>query len=74
MAESTLTNKGQTTVPQQIRNALGAQPGTKLLWYVLLDGSISVRAKSKSVLDMAGILKAPKGKKRVTVEKMYAWR
>jgi antitoxin PrlF len=73
MAESTLTSKGQTTVPQQIRDALGAGPGTKLLWYVLPDGSITVRAKSKSIADLAGILKAPKGK-HVTVEEMNAWR
>ena len=73
MAESTLTSKGQTTVPQQIRDALGAGPGTKLLWYVLPDGSITVRTKSKSVTDLAGMLKAPKGK-HVTVEEMNAWR
>ncbi len=73
MAESTLTYKGQTTVPQQIRDSLGAGPGTKLLWYVLPDGSINVRAKSKSIVDMARMLKAPKGK-HVTVEKMNAWR
>jgi len=73
MAESTLTIKGQTTVPQQIRDCLGAGPGTKLMWYVLPDGTISVRVKSRSVLDMAGTLKAPKGR-RVTVSKMNAWR
>jgi len=73
MTESTITSKGQTTVPQQIRDSLGAGPGTKLLWYVLPDGSVRIRAKSKSIVDMAGILKAPKGK-HVTVEEMDAWR
>ncbi len=73
MAESTITQKGQTTVPVQIRDALGVGPGTKLLWYVLPDGSITVRAKSKSILDLAGMLKAPKGK-RVSIDKMNAWR
>lgn len=73
MAESTVTIKGQTTVPQQIRDSLGAAPGTKLLWHVLPDGSISVRVKSKSILDLAGMLKAPKGK-RVKVDAMNAWR
>jgi hypothetical protein len=37
------------------------------------DGTILVRAKTKSILDMAGSLKAPKGK-RVAVEDMNAWR
>ncbi len=73
MAESTITAKGQTTVPQQIRDSLGATPGTKLLWHLLPDGSISVRVKSKSILDLAGMLKAPKGK-RVKVDQMNAWR
>ena len=73
MSESTITAKGQTTVPQQIREALGAGPGTRLLWYVLPDASISVRVKSKSILDLAGMLKAPKGK-RVSVDKMNPWR
>lgn len=73
MTESTITNKGQTTVPRQIRESLGAKPGTRLLWYVLPDGGVSVRAKSKLILDLAGTLKAPKGK-RVRVEEMNAWR
>ena len=73
MSESTLTAKGQTTVPQQVREALGAKPGTKLLWYLLPDGSISVRMKSKSILDLAGMLKAPKGK-RMGLDKMDPWR
>ena len=73
MSESTITSKGQTTVPQPIRDALHAQPGTRLQWNLLPDGTIIVRAKSKSILDLAGTLKAPKGKK-VRVEDMNAWR
>lgn len=37
------------------------------------DGTIIVRAKTKSILDMAGILKRLKGK-RVTIEEMNPWR
>lgn len=73
MAESTITAKGQTTVPLQIRVALSAAPGTRLVWHVLPDGGIIVRAKTRSILDLAGTLKAPKGK-RVAVKKMNAWR
>ena len=73
MSESTITIKGQTTVPQPIREALHAKPGTKLQWHLLPDGAIMVRAKSKSILDLAGTLKAPKGKK-VRVADMNAWR
>jgi AbrB family looped-hinge helix DNA binding protein len=73
MTESTITTKGQTTVPAQVRQQLGAEAGTRLVWHVMPDGSVIVRAKSKSILDLAGSLKAPKGK-RVSVEAMNAWR
>jgi antitoxin PrlF len=73
MSESTITVKGQTTVPQPIREALNTAPGTKLHWNLMPDGTIIVRAKTKSILDLAGILKAPKGKK-VSIEAMNAWR
>jgi antitoxin PrlF len=73
MSESTITAKGQTTVPVQVRQQVGAAPGTRLVWHVMPDGSIIVRAKTKSVLDLAGMLKAPKGK-RVAVKDMNAWR
>ena len=73
MTESTITIKGQTTVPQQIRESLGATAGTKLLWHVMPDGAVIVRAKTRSILDLAGRLKAPKGK-RVSIEDINAWR
>ena len=73
MTESTITAKGQTTVPRQVRQQLGAGPGTRLVWHVMPDGSLIVRAKTLSILDLAGTLKAPSGK-RVPIEDMNAWR
>jgi antitoxin PrlF len=73
MSESTITSKGQTTVPAQIRQQIGAESGTRLVWHVMPDGSIIVRAKTRSILDLAGTLKAPKGK-RVAIEDMNPWR
>jgi antitoxin PrlF len=73
MAESTITAKGQTTVPADIRALIQAQPGTRLVWSAMPDGTVIVRAKTKSILDMAGMLKASKGK-RVRVEAMNPWR
>ncbi len=57
----------------QVRNRIGAVPGTRQVWYVLPDGGFIVRAKTKSILDLAGKLKAPKGR-RVAIEDMNAWR
>jgi len=72
MAESTITAKGRTTVPAEVRALVHAKPGTRLAWSVMPDGTIIVRAKTKSILDMAGMLKAPKGK-RIGVEEMNPW-
>ena len=68
MPESTITSKGQTTVPADIRALVHAKPGTRLVWSAMPDGTIIVRAKTKSLLDMAGMLKAPG--KRVSGEYM----
>ncbi len=73
MAESTLTSKGQTTMPADVRAFVHAKPGTKLVWSVTPDGTIIVRAKTKSILDMAGMLKSPKDR-RIAVEEMNPWR
>jgi len=73
MTESTITAKGQTTVPADVRAIVHAKPGTRLVWSVMPDGTIIVRAKTKSILDMAGMLKPLKGK-RVAVEDMNPWR
>jgi AbrB family looped-hinge helix DNA binding protein len=73
MIESTITAKGQTTVPADIRARIDARPGTRLIWSAMPDGTIIVRAKTRSILDMAGMLKPPRGK-RVGVEGMNPWR
>lgn len=72
MNESTITTKGQTTVPAQVRAALHAGPGTRLEWHVAPDGSAVVRAKTKSILELAGSLQIPE--RSVSVEDMKAWR
>lgn len=70
MAESTVTSKGQTTVPAEVRAALHAEPGTRLEWHVMPDGDVIVRAKNLSILDLAGAVKT---KKHVDVEDMNPW-
>lgn len=73
MVESTITAKGQTTVPAQVREQLGAGAGTRLVWHVMPDGCVLVRPKSKSILDLAGAVETPKGR-HVSIEAMNAWR
>ena len=38
-----ITSKGQTTVPREVRDALGAGPGDSLAWEIAEDGSVYVR-------------------------------
>ena len=73
MSESTITAKGQTTVPRQVRERLGAGPGTRLVWHVLPDGRLIVRAKTHSLIGLAGSLKSDK-RKPVPIEDMNPWR
>jgi antitoxin PrlF len=73
MPESTITAKGQTTVPRQVREQLGAGPGTRLVWHVMPGGGLIVRAKTHSVLELSGMLKAPR-KKAVSIADMNPWR
>lgn len=67
MRESTVTIKGQTTLPKDVRKVLGLQPGDKLR-YILLDGEVRI-LRARPVLDLEGALKRS-GQKPVTLEEM----
>jgi bifunctional DNA-binding transcriptional regulator/antitoxin component of YhaV-PrlF toxin-antitoxin module len=69
MTESTITAKGQTTVPADIRQTIGGVPGTRLVWHVLADGRLFVRVKNKTAADVKGSVKVPQGK-RLSLEEM----
>jgi antitoxin PrlF len=62
MTDATLTSKGQTTIPKEIREGLGLQPGDKMTFTLLSNGTVVLRAKTKSVLSLGGSLR---GQKRV---------
>ncbi|MGF6370890.1 antitoxin PrlF [Paraburkholderia sp. RAU6.4a] len=70
MAESTMTSTGQTTVPPEVRAALRAEPGTRLAWHVMPDGDVIVRAKTLSILDLAGSVKVGE---HVGIKDMNPW-
>ena len=57
--DSTLTAKGQTTVPLVIRSALKAQAGSKLRWTWHPNGSINVKIKTGSHQNLIGMLTPP---------------
>ena len=58
MAISTLTDKGQTTVPGEIREALQLKARQRLEWIVQGDGRAIVQAQP-SALGLFGSLRSP---------------
>lgn len=68
MATSILTRKGQTTIPQEIRNYLGIHAGDRLEFFIDKEGRVIVAPLTEEVTALKGLL--PKPKKKVTVERM----
>jgi antitoxin PrlF len=59
MPDATLTSKGQTTIPEEIRERLGLKAGDKLTFTALSNGTVVMRAKTHRLLDLAGSLTRP---------------
>jgi len=66
--ESKLTTKGQTTIPQEVREFLKVGAGDRL-GYEFVDGKVVLVPKNRSALDFAGVLHEP-ARKPVSVETM----
>ena len=66
---ATLTSKGQTTIPKDIRDSLGMKPGDRMTFTLMPDGTVVMRVKGKSVMELAGTLRK-KGRKPISVEQM----
>ena len=67
MSDPTLTSKGQTTIPKQIRDRLGMKAGDRMTFTVMPNGLVLMRVKNRSVMSLAGSL-YKKGRKPVPVE------
>jgi len=67
--ESTLTSKGQTTVPKAIRESLRLKPGDRITFTPMPDGTVLMRVKNKSVMNLAGTLRR-RGRKVLPVEQL----
>ncbi len=69
MPTSTLTTKGQITLPKRIRELLKLDTGDTVDFVDAADGTIQVRAGRYDVRDLKGLLKRP-GRKPVSLETM----
>ena len=54
MSEATLTSKGQITIPADIRKLMAINPRDRLTFTPMPDGTVVMRAKTKSIKDLRG--------------------
>jgi len=67
MTVSTVTSKGQVTIPKEVRDKLGLRSGDKVD-FIIRDGSaVFLRPCKKAIGDLRGILK---GKHKLSIEEM----
>ena len=53
MMESTITRKGQVTIPKEIRDQLGMKEGEKVV-FVLRGGEVLLKILKGTILDLKG--------------------
>ena len=56
MLESTVTRKGQVTIPKAIRDRLGVREGEKVI-FVLRDDEVVLKVIRGAILDLRGSVK-----------------
>jgi len=56
MPSSTLTSKGQTTIPKEVRDHLKLQTGDHIDFLIRQDGTVVLRPASFPVQELKGIL------------------
>ena len=76
MISSTLTASWQTTIPAEIRKALGLKPRQRLI-YELVDGAVLIKPQPETLRDLYGWLaggkpSASKGEERESARQARA--
>ncbi len=67
MISSTITAKGQTTIPAEIRRKLDLKPGDRIL-YLEEEGRVRIIAADRRAKDLKGLL--PRPERAVTLDEM----
>ena len=65
---ATLTRKGQTTIPKDVRKALGLRPGDRMEFIIEADGRVVLLGVNCDIRELSGIL--PKPRRPVSVNKI----
>ncbi|HEY3973714.1 MAG TPA: AbrB/MazE/SpoVT family DNA-binding domain-containing protein [Candidatus Sulfotelmatobacter sp.] len=71
MASATITSKGQITIPVQVREKLGLEPGDRIEFVQTEPRKFEIVPVTGSVRDLKGML-YKKGRKPVSIEEMNA--
>jgi AbrB family looped-hinge helix DNA binding protein len=71
MPSSTITAKGQTTIPKAVRERLGVEAGDRVDFVIRPDGHVTIEAAVQAVGRLKGLLRG-KGRRPVSVEDMHA--
>ncbi len=69
MTVATITTKGQTTIPKEIREHLKLHAGDRIDFLIDDSGEVIVRPATSDVTELEGILHRP-GMKAVSIEEM----
>ena len=70
MIISTVTSKGQITIPKEIREFLKVKAADHVVFVPLEDGKVLMTSKHTSVADLFGMLKHRKKKRPVSLQQM----
>ncbi len=68
LSASTITSKGQVTLPKEVRNAMGVGPGDRVQFVRMEDGNFAVMPATTPVMALKGLI--PKPKKPVSLADM----
>lgn len=66
---TTMSIKGQVTIPRDVRERLSLQAGDKIAWSVLSNGTIVCRPKTRKLTSLLGLV-TPPGTKSVSIDDM----
>ncbi|PWQ92232.1 AbrB/MazE/SpoVT family DNA-binding domain-containing protein [Leucothrix pacifica] len=67
---STMTQKGQVTIPKDVREILHLVTGDKVEFLLNSHGEIVIKPVTRKVSEVAGILSKYKRRKSLTIEEM----
>lgn len=71
MPSSTLTSKGQLTLPRQVRDHLRVRAGDTVDFVIGPDGEVRVRSGDLDITQLKGLLRK-RGRRPVSVDEMNA--